>query len=141
MAVKHVANDTVLKYGTAAAEPSTVLDNVKSISPNFGDTNLVGTTALGDGTKSVGAGTNEPMSIEFAMLFDPGDSGHDAIVDAKLAKTLISMGVFYPNTGNTETYSDGFITAISTPIEIDGDLVVNCTFSGSGAPTYTQAPA
>lgn len=141
MATAVVANNTVFKIGTAGAEPATSVALTESVEIDLGSTNMVPTTVLGDGTKTQLPGTNEPITLTGTLVFDPGDTGHDTIVDAKLGKTKVSAGLYYPNTGATEVYSDGWFTEFSTPAVVDGALKASFTFVGTGAPTYTQAPA
>ena len=140
MAVKYISNTAVFKTGSAGAEPGTTIAQFESGEINLGTINMVDTTGLSDATKTMAPGTKEPIRITGTLRFDPGDNDHDSIVDAMLAKTLISAGIYYPNNATTEVYSDGYITEFSTPFAVDGALNASFTFQGTGAPTYTQTP-
>jgi hypothetical protein len=140
MPTPYVANNTILKIGTAGIEPATAVGLVETVEIDIGATNMVEISPLGAATKSKLPGTNEPITLTGTLIFDPGDANHDTIVDAKLNKTLVSAGLYFPNTDATEVYSDGYFTDLSSPAVVDGSLKASFTFQGTGAPTYTQVP-
>lgn len=135
---RYAANGTILKIGTAGVEPATAVGDVETGEVDFGSTNMIPTVALGDSTGSMLPGTNDPIRVTGTIFLDPGSTVHDTLVDAKLGKTKISFGLYFPDTGAANIWSDGYVSEFSSPSVVDGALKASFTIQGTGAPTYTQ---
>ena len=96
MAKLNVKNAQFL-YGAAGTvgapgTPSTVFGQVKDGSVDLGEVNLIDTTTMTDGTKTVTAGTRDSMSGNVTLIWDPAETSHAALMTKYLAKTPGSLG-------------------------------------------------
>ena len=139
MAKLNVKNAQFL-YGAAGTvgspgTPATVFGQVKDGSVDLGEVNLIDTTTMTDGTKTVTAGTRDSMSGNVTLIWDPAETSHAALMTKYLAKTLGSLGFKLRTTDASPTtvvfYSgDGYITNITAPIASNaGDAAMECTMS------------
>jgi hypothetical protein len=136
------AKGVVIKHG-ASASPTDVLAQVKSVSVTPGERTLIETTVHSTtGTKAyINHPLRDTLEVEVTILFDPTDTGHDAIYDAYAAGTLYYFIFQLPDTGTAEWSASGTITKFATndlPSEGDTALEATFTFKALGAETYTQ---
>jgi hypothetical protein len=134
---KFSAAGTLFKTGTAGGAPATTIGQVISGDVDFGSLNMIDTTVTTDGTKTNLAGTFEPMSVNVTVVWDPAETGAAAAMTAYLAKTLVSAGLTFPDTGAAVVFSDGYWTNVTAPVAIDDKMQASFTFMGSGARTFT----
>jgi hypothetical protein len=132
-------------FGSAAGIPSTPFGQVVSGSIDLGEVNMVDTTTITDGTKTMVAGTRESISGSVTLVWDPAESSHAALMTKYLAKTLGSIGFKLRTSSASPTdivhyYSDAYITNISAPIGSNaGDSAMECTMSFKGTDKFTRA--
>lgn len=134
---KFPAQGTLFKTGAAGSAPATTIGQVISGDVDFGSVNMIDSTVTSDATKTNLAGTFEPMSINVTVQWDPAEAGAAAVMTAYLAKTLVSAGLTFPDTGAAVVFSDGFWTNVTAPVAIDDKMQASFTFMGSGARTFT----
>lgn len=134
---KFPAAGALFKTGTAGGAPATTIGQIISGDVDFGSLNMIDSTVTTDGTKTNLAGTFEPMSINVTVMWDPAEAGAAAAMTAYLAKTLVSAGITFPDTGAAVVYSDGYWSNISSPVAVDGKMEATFAFKGSGARTFT----
>jgi hypothetical protein len=134
---KFNAAGSLFLTGTAGVAPATTVGQVISGDVDFGSLNLVDSTTTADGTKTSLPGTFEPMSMNVTVEWDPAEGGAAAAMTAYLAKTLVSGGVTFADTGGAAVFSDGYWTNVSSPVAVDDKMQATFAFQGSGARTFT----
>ncbi len=137
---RYCIKGALVKIGsTPGTAPATTLGQVASGSADLGQVNFADLTVIGDETKVHCAGTKDALTLQVVVVFDPDDTNHDAVLDAFLAKTKITAGFTFPNTGASVIWSDGFWKNVTIPLEgPDGKLSATFEFQGTGDTTYTQ---
>jgi len=86
--------DAVMYWGSAAAELAamTELDNVRDVTVNLEAGEADVTTRANSGWRATAATLRE-CSVDFEMVWKPGDPAFEALKDAYLAGTLIELAV------------------------------------------------
>lgn len=134
---KYSANGSSVVYGTAGATPAADLGQVESGDVDFGELTLTGVDTLDTTREESVPGTFKAFSFSCVVTWDPALTGHAAAMTAYLAKTKISAGFIFPDTGAAIVYSDGWWTNITPAVAVDGKLSATFTFKGTGALTFT----
>lgn len=132
-----IGNGISIFIGTAGVAPAIALTQVTGVSPNLGDTNVVDTTTIGDGTKTNTPGTHEGSEFAFTINFDPSEASHATILANKAAKTRMSFGITTPDTGSAMFWANGYCTSFSISGGIDSVLSASVTFSADSVYTFT----
>lgn len=134
---KYSANGASVVYGTAAGTPATALGQVESGDADFGELTMTDVSTLDTTRKDYVPGLHESFSFSCVVTWDPALTGHGAAMTAYLAKTKISAGLIFPDTGAAIVYSDGYWTNVTPAVAVDGKLSATFTFKGTGALTFT----
>lgn len=140
MASKIKAKGVVIKYGSSAT-PTTTFPQLSEVGFDAGQWDRTETTThdTSGSTKTYEPTLKEPCSLEITAFFDPEDTAHAAIQAAHAAGTNpYYHTLVLPNAGASQYEAVGQVTNLSlggmTP---GGLLIVNYTFSGTGAHTFT----
>jgi hypothetical protein len=118
----------------APGTPGTTIGQVQSGDADFGELNMIDATTKGNEARVNLPGTRAPMSGTITVAWDKGDTGIAAAMTAWEGKTLVSFGFFYAD--GASVISDGYITNVTAPDEVDGLLTSTITFMGSGKQDY-----
>jgi hypothetical protein len=131
---KYNVKDSTFVTGAAGGAPSTVVGQVASGSIEAGEASLVDVTTVGDATKQRVRGVKESLSGSIELVWDPAETSHASLMSSYLAKTLISVGFILKNgaSATSTLYSNGYITNVSAPIEVDGAMSCTISFKGTG---------
>jgi hypothetical protein len=132
-----IGNGVTIFIGTAALAPTTPLTQVTDISPDLGATNMVDTTTISDGTKTVAPGTHEGAEFGFTLNFDPSETSHATLLTNKAAKTRMSFGITTPDTGAAVFWANGYITTLTLSGGVDSVLSASVSFKADSAYTFT----
>lgn len=119
--------------GTAGADPTTLLTNVKDVTINLSTEEADVTTRANDGWKQTMA-TLKDGSVEFEMVWDTADSNFSSIATAWEDATEISAAFLDGVTGGTGTglFSDFTVTNFSRNESLTEALTVSVTLKPSG---------
>lgn len=132
-----IGNDILLYIGTAGSAPATAVTQFKNPSFNLGDTTLVDTTTVGDGTKTNKPGTHAPAKLTFTLNFDPSETSHATLLTNKSAKTRFSFGLTTPDTGAAVFWANGYVESFEFSTDSDAPITASVTLTADSAYTFT----
>lgn len=128
--------NAVLKHGPAGARASTTLGNVRNVTLNLETGESDVTTRANNGWRATVA-TLKDASLEFEMVWEPSDSGFDAIKAAFLGNSAIALLALSSATGEGLD-ADFMITNFTREEPLEEAIMVSVT----AKPTLsTRAPA
>lgn len=129
----------IVKYG-ASASPTTELAQVKSVSFDQGSREQIDTTTH-DNTVSKeyqDAKLRDTASLEITILYDPANSGHEAVRAAHAAGTLYYITLVLPDSGAAQFALSGYFTDFSiAPLVTNGAIEATIRFKANAADTFT----
>lgn len=128
-----------LKHGSTAT-PTTDLGGLDSVGFNPGDVELIETTTHESTQREyVDSGLRDTPEITAVILYDPTDTGHEAIRAAHAARTLYFVTLVLPDAGTAQWACSGYFTKFEIPSTGPREaLKVNFTFKVKTAETFTQ---
>ena len=132
-----IANDLLIYIGTAGVAPAVALTQVTDVSHNLGDTTLIDTTTIGDGTQTNKPGTHAPLQMTVTVNLDPSETSHSTIISNKIAKTRMSFGVTTPDTGAAIFWANGHVESLEISGSNDDKVTASITFTADSAFTFT----
>lgn len=133
------AKGIIVKYGTSA-NPTNVLANVKTIGFNQGAREMIDVTTHDSTTSKqyVDGGLRETAEIELSLVYDPADTGAEALRGYHAAGTLCYIVVVLPDTGAAQWEAAGHITQFNIPARgVNDALEANITFKAKSVDTFT----
>lgn len=133
------AKGSVIKHG-ATATPTDTLAAVRSISFNQGDREQIDTTTHDSETTKeyVDSKLRETPSLEFTLVYDPANTGHEAIRAAHAAGTLYYLTLVLPDAGSAQWAMSGYITGFSLPsLATNAALEATVFFKALAAESFT----
>lgn len=136
---KIAALGAIVKYG-ASASPTTELAQVKSVSFEQGSREQIDmTTHDNTVTKEYkDAKLRDTASVEITILYDPANSGHEAIRAAHAAGTLYYITLVLPDTGAAQFAMSGYFTDFSiSPLVTNGAIEATIRYKANAADTFT----
>lgn len=137
--VKISAKGLTIKHGTSAA-PSTSLTGVDSVGINLGDVELLEvTTHESTQREYVDSGLRDTPEIPLTLIYDPTDTGHEAIRAAHAARTLYYLTFVSPDSGTAQWACSGYFTRAEIPKSgVREALKLELNFKVKSAETFTQ---
>jgi hypothetical protein len=138
---KYAAKGTLVKSGSSAS-PSTNLANVKGVTLNVGEREMLNTTTHDDTTTKsyISAPLRDTNSLEIEVLYDPAAATHEEVRAAHAAGTKWYFTVVLPDAGAAQWALGGYITAFSLGgLDPETGLVqATISYKADGADTFTQ---
>ena len=133
----YAGEGTVLKVDVSST--LTAVAQVVSISGPDSAVPEVETTHLGSTAKEYRPGEiPEAGTIDFSILFDPGNTGHAELVTLAKTPSVVSWQVTFTD-GSTMDW-EGFLTSFSVSgMEDESNLAADCTVRITGQITFTGA--
>jgi hypothetical protein len=84
-------------------------------------------------------GFKQPWSFDAEIIFDPGNTGHEALRAAHSSPAGTERGmVILPDTGTAQVVGLVRIKSFTVPVPVKGALKASISVEGMAAGTYTQ---
>jgi len=137
-----IATKGVLVKTGSSATPTDNLANVKTVRLKHGRREMIKATTH-DSTSTdeyIPRPLRDTADLEVVVLFDPANSGHDALFDAYAAGTKWYFTVVRPDAGAAQTAMSGYITDFSEG-DFDAEtglMEATIAYKADTVETYTQ---
>lgn len=134
------AKGATIKHGVSAS-PTDDLAQVRSVSFDQGNREQIDTTTH-DNTVSkdyTDSKLRDTASVEVVILYDPANTGHEAIRAAHAAGTLYYLTIVLPDAGAAQWALSGYIVDfVLSPLATNGVIEATIRFKANAAGTFTQ---
>lgn len=134
------AKGAIIKHGTSAS-PTDEVANIKTVSLDQGNREQIDTTTH-DNTVSkeyMDSKLRDTAMVEAVILYDPANTGHEAIRAAHAAGTLYYFTVVLPDAGAAQWALSGYIVDfVISPLVTNGAIEATIRFKANAAGTFTQ---
>ena len=124
-----LGKDCKVYYGEAGGGVGTELSTVRKAGVS-GETGEADVTTRGNSGWRATAATLRSLSVEIEVVFKPGDAGYEALRDAWLNNTLVSLAILTGGSavvGSEGPHGDFSITNFSRQEELEDGVVVSFT--------------
>ena len=122
--------------GSPSTAPATSVAQLRDGSFEGGEIGMIDVTVLADEFREFLPGLGSPMNVEAEFIWDPADTNMSTILTNWLAKTKMTFGLEFPDSGAAVYWTEGWVTNVSIQGSLDTELVATVSFSGTGKPNF-----